>query len=120
MGQSVRYLVGHYDLEIPIYPLMLVEDVEILQSYTTTVEIPAPGHITFSSRQPGSGTLYQLNEKGDQRWVLNLKEHVSRQAYHLQPGSYRVIFRRGDLSATDFTVVKDFRVDSGDTENIGL
>lgn len=120
MGQQERYLVGSYDLEIPIYPLMLVENVEIRQSYTTTVEIPAPGMVTFSSQHPGSGALYQLNEKGDQLWVLNLKSHVSKQSYNLQPGSYRVIFRRNDLKATDFTVVKDFSVDPGDAETIAF
>ena len=64
MGDIGKYIVGKYDLEIPIYPLMLVEDVEIRQSYTTTVEIPAPGYVVFSSQQPGSGALYQLNPEG--------------------------------------------------------
>ena len=118
MGDIGKYLVGTYDLEIPIYPLMLVEDVEIRQSYTTTVEIPAPGYVVFSAQQPGSGTLYQLNPQGDQLWVLNLQENRSSQGYNLQPGSYRVIFRRADLKSTDLTVVRDFRVSPGSTETI--
>ncbi len=120
MGNIGKYRVGRYDLEIPIYPLMIVEDVEIKQSYTTTVEIPAPGFVTFSAQQPGSGTLYQLGERGEQNWVMNLLEHTKIQGFHLQPGTYRVVFRRADLKSTSFCVVRDFQVYSGSTETINL
>ena len=118
MGNSGKYIVGKYDLEIPIYPLMIVEDVEIKQSYTTTVEIPAPGYVTFSAQQPGSGALYQLSPEGAQKWVMNLLETKKSQGFYLQPGSYRVIFRRSDLKSTDFSVVKDFHIDSGSTVTV--
>ena len=118
MGDVGKYIVGEYDLEIPIYPLMIVENVEILQSNTTTVEIPAPGYVTFSSPQPGAGTLYQLTSEGDQVWVLNLLENRKTQGFYLQPGSYRVIFRRGDLKSTNYSHVRDFEVDQGSSETI--
>lgn len=120
MGNIGKYIVGKYDLEIPIYPLMLIKDVEIRQSYTTTVEIPAPGYVEFSSRQPGSGALYQMNETGELLWVLNLQENTTIHSYHLQPGYYRVIFRRADLKATNYTIVKDFIVSQGSTEKISI
>jgi Ca-activated chloride channel family protein len=118
MGHVGKYLVGHYDLEIPIYPLMIVEDVEILQSYTTTVEIPAPGFVTFTAQQPGAGSLYQLNAEGQQIWVMNLQENVKSQGYYLQPGTYRVVFRRADLKSASFSIVRDFKVDQGSSEMI--
>jgi len=118
IGNVGKYLVGSYDLEIPIYPLMVVEDVEIKQSYTTTVEIPAPGHVSFSAQQPGAGALYQLTPEGDQVWVLNLQENSKSQSYLLQPGSYRVVFRRGDIKSTSLTVVRDFHVGQGSSEAI--
>ncbi len=118
MGNVGKYLVGKYDLEIPIYPLMIVKDVEVIQSYTTTVEIPAPGFVTFSAKQPGAGALYQLNPEGDQRWVMNLLESRKSQGYYLQPGSYRVVFRRADLKSTAFSVVRDFEVGEGSSEII--
>ena len=120
MGTLGKYIVGKYDLEIPIYPLMLVEDVEIRQSYTTTVEIPVPGYVIFSAQQAGSGALYQLSPDGDQKWVLNLKENRPSQAYYLQPGSYRVVFRRVDLKSTDLSIVKDFNVSEGSSETISF
>jgi Ca-activated chloride channel family protein len=113
IGNVGKYLVGSYDLEIPIYPLMEVKDVEIRQSYTTTVEIPAPGLITINSKQPGVGSLYQLTSTGNQVWVLNLLEDTKSQEYLLQPGRYRIIFRRGDLRSTSDSMVRDFVVREG-------
>ena len=72
----------------------------------------------FSAQQPGSGALYQLNPEGDQLWVMNLQENRKSQGYYLQPGSYRVIFRRADLKSTDLTIVRDFKCKSGITETI--
>ncbi|MEN8227310.1 MAG: VWA domain-containing protein [Bacteroidota bacterium] len=118
MDNVGKYIVGYYDLEIPIYPLMMVEDVEILQSHTTTVEIPAPGIVTFNSPQPGAGTLYQLTKEGEQIWVMNLLENRKSQTFHLQPGTYRVIFRRSDLKSTSHSVVRDFKVNQGSSETI--
>ncbi|MEZ5070667.1 MAG: VWA domain-containing protein [Bacteroidales bacterium] len=118
MGTLGKYVVGKYDLEIPIYPLMLIHNVEILQSYTTTVEIPQPGYVTFSSQQTGVGALYQLSADGKQKWVLNLQENKNNQGYYLQPGTYRVIFRRSDLKSTNYTLIRDFEIDPGSAENI--
>ena len=99
---------------------MEVKDVEIQQSHTTTVEIPSPGLITFLSRRPGAGSLYKLNEYGDQIWVLNLLENSTDQVFYLQPGSYRVIFRRGDFRSTAQSIVRDFVVSEGSPETIKL
>lgn len=120
MGTSERYLIGKYDIEIPVYPLINEKNVEILQSYTTTVEIPEPGLVIFSSDQPGYGSLYQLSREGDQIWVLNLRERVKSQKIYLQPGSYRVVYRRADLKSTSFTIVRDFNIRSGDSQTINF
>jgi Ca-activated chloride channel family protein len=116
MGTSEKYLVGRYDLEIPVFPLILLSDVEIRQSYTTTVEIPEPGKIHISSRQPGYGSLYRLSEDGRQDWVLNLRSGLTQQEYYLQPGTYRIIFRLANMSSTIYTQVKDFTIRSGISE----
>ncbi len=118
IGNVGKYLVGTYDLEIPIYPLMHIEDVEIKQSYTTTLEIPDPGYVTFSAHQPGSGALYQMTPEGEQVWVMNLLDNRKSQGFYLQPGSYRVVFRRADFKSTSFSLVRDFEVDPGSSESI--
>jgi Ca-activated chloride channel homolog len=118
IGNVGKYLVGRYDLEIPIYPLMEIKNVEIHQSYTTTVEIPAPGLITFSAQHPVVGSLYQLTASGDQVWVLNLLEDRKVQGFYLQPGNYRIISRRGDLKSTSQSITRDFKVREGTPETI--
>lgn len=118
IGNVGKYLVGRYDLEIPIYPLLEVKDVEILQSYTTTVKIPAPGFVTINTQQPGAGSLYQLTASGDQVWVLNLQENRKIQRFYLQPGRYRIVFRRGDFKSTSHSMVRDFVVREGAPETI--
>ncbi len=116
MGKVGKYLVGTYDLEIPIYPLMVIENVEIRQSYTTTVEIPAPGYVSLNALPAGVGTLYQLTKGGGQKWVLNLPENTRNLGYHLQPGSYRVVWRRSGVNSSASTVMRDFKVVSGSYE----
>jgi Ca-activated chloride channel family protein len=118
MGTSERYIVGKYDLEIPVYPLIFLKDVEIRQSYTTTVEIPEPGMIHISSKKPGYGALFRLTPEGDQVWVLNIRPGVSRQDYYLQPGSYRIVFRQADLKDTMFSQIRDFDIRPGLSESV--
>lgn len=120
MGGVEKYIVGNYDLEIPVYPLIFLEDVEILQSYTTTVEIPEPGQLSLNSRKSGYGSLYQLDDLGNQQWVLNIRQGRSKQFYYLQPGSYRVVFRRGDLRSTSDTQIWDFTISSGRSQTINF
>jgi Ca-activated chloride channel family protein len=118
IGTVEKYLVGSYDLMIPIFPVMEIHNLEISQSNTTTVQIPAPGYVTFNTGQPGSGTLYQMLDSGEQRWVMNLQENTRIQSYHLQPGSYRVVFRRDDHKSSSHSMVKDFAVREGRPETI--
>jgi len=118
IGTPEKYLVGSYDLVIPIYPVMEVMGLEVSQSNTTTVEIPAPGYVTFNTGQPGAGTLYQMNASGEQLWVMNLQENTRSQSYYLQPGQYRVVFRRDDHKSSSYSTVKDFTVKEGIPESI--
>jgi len=118
MGTSERYIVGKYDLEIPVYPMYILKDVVVGQSSTTTVEIPEPGTLHINNRKPGYGALYKITEEGDQVWVLNLRPGVNVQYYDLQPGMYRLVYRQADLKATMFTRVRDFQIRSGLAEVI--
>jgi Ca-activated chloride channel family protein len=118
IGTVEKYLVGSYDLLIPIFPAMKIEGLEISQSNTTTLEIPDPGYITFNTGQPGAGTLYQMTAPGEQEWVMSLRENTRVQSYHLQPGSYRIVFRRDDHKSSSHSMVKDFTVKEGRAETI--
>jgi Ca-activated chloride channel family protein len=119
VGRTEKYIIGQYDLEIPTIPHLNINDIEILQSHTTTIEIPEPGTVTFNSKSPGSGSLYLLKGK-DQEFVMNLNPNVRQQAYFIQPGFYRVVFRATNMKETIYTHSTEFEVESGESAVIDL
>jgi hypothetical protein len=50
--------------------------------------------------------------------VMNLCENTRVQSYNLQPGTYRVVFRRDDHKSSSYSMVKDFIVREGRPETI--
>jgi len=119
-GTVGKYLVGTYDLLIPIYPKMEIQGLEIKQSTTTTVDIPAPGYVTFNPGQRGTGSLYHLNPSGQQIWVMNLLENTKTQGYYLQPGTYQVVFRRNDHKSSSYTTIRNITVKEGSPQTINF
>ncbi len=118
MGTVEKYLTGKYDLEIPVFPFIRLENVEILQSYTTTVDIPEPGLVNINSANTGYGSLYQLNREGGQTWVTNLRAGVKNQKLYLQPGTYRIVYRRADFKSSAYSIIREFKIDSGITVSL--
>lgn len=117
IGKVEKYLNGKYDVEIPIIPRLIIKNVEILESHTTTIEIPQPGTITFNGTSNGYGSLY-LMEGNDQRWVYNLNPALRQQVIMLQPGIYKLVFRSASSKSSSYTVVKNFEVLPGDVLTI--
>lgn len=112
IGKIEKYLTGKYDLEIPVIPRLIIRDVEILQSHTTTIEVPQPGSITFTGSTNGFGSLYFM-EDNQQKWVHNLNPALRAQTLLLQPGLYKLVFRSAASKTSSLTVVKNFEVTPG-------
>ncbi len=119
VGQIEKYIIGKYDVEIPTIPRIYINDIEILQSHTTILEIPEPGTLTFNAKFPGHGSLYVLRGN-DQEFLMNLNSTLRQQAYYMQPGYYRVTFRNGKVKKTLKTNVIEFEVNSGESTVIDL
>jgi Ca-activated chloride channel family protein len=118
--QTEKYLIGKYDIEIPVIPRIYISKVEISQSATTTVKIPQPGLITFIMTSPGFGSIY-LKEKGkDLQWVYNLKSDTRNEIVSMQPGTYVAVFRPGGAKSTLYTVTKTFEVSPGTSKAVEL
>lgn len=119
MNDKEKYLIGRYDLEFPTVPKILLSDVEIRQSHTTTVEIPRPGIVTFISTSEGFGSIYM--EKGEEIvWVANLDNRKSNQSLAIQPGTYLAVFRSGNSKNTFSTITKKFEVRAGGSSAVKL
>ena len=119
VGRTVKYLVGKYDIEIPILPKLVIEDIEIKQSHTTTVEIMRPGIATLVKTTTGYGSLY-LMKGTEQEWIYNIDPNVRNETIILQPGTYRIVYRAKDAKSILYTVVKTFEIKSGSSIAIDL
>jgi Ca-activated chloride channel family protein len=118
--QTEKYLTGSYDVEILCLPRILVNDIDVRQSYTTTVEMPLPGIAVIQKSTNGYGSLY-LEDKTQLTWLYNLRDNQQQQeTLYLQPGSYRVVFRSKYANQSSYTVEKSFKVESGQTVNLKL
>ncbi len=110
--EKTKYIIGNYDLEILTLPRTYIDDVEIKQSHTTTIEIPQPGVATFSKQGHGYGSVYFIR-KNELELVARLDEKKERQSLILQPGEYVAVFRPKAARQSVFTVKQNFRVVSG-------
>jgi Ca-activated chloride channel homolog len=118
--QVEKYLTGRYDVEVLCLPRILVKDVEIAQSHTTTVEIPVPGMAVIQRTTNGYGSVYS-EDKNRLTWLYNLKDNPQQQEnLYLQPGKYRVVFRSKFSTRSEATTEKSFVVEAGQTVNVKL
>ena len=117
---EVKYRTGYYDLEVLCLPRIYIDNVELGQSRTTTVEIPMPGIVVINKTTQGYGSLYQLKDN-KLEWIYNLRDgSANQESLILQPGRYKVIFRPKNSSRSIYTVERVFTVESGRTTNLKL
>ncbi len=118
--QVEKYITGFYDVEVLCLPRIKVDNVDIRQSHTTTVEIPLPGIAVIQKTTNGYGSLYQDNPEG-LVWLYNLRDNPQQQeTLYLQPGNYKVVFRSKYANQSSYTVEKSLKVESGQTVNLKL
>jgi len=118
-GQTEKYIIGDYNLEILCLPRIYIDNINIAQSSTTTVEIPVPGIAVIQKSAQGHGSLYV--ERDDELvWIYNFRENPVQESLILQPGRYRVVFRAKYASRAMFTIEKRFRITSGKTTNVKI
>ena len=120
MYEEEKYLVGKYDIEIPVLPRIKLYNVDIKQSHTTTMEIPRPGLVTFLKSSTGFGSVYLRKSNTDETWIYNLDNKVKNETILLQPGTYRVVYRAQNAKQTLYTVNKTFDVREGSSVPIQL
>ncbi|MFI5164315.1 MAG: VWA domain-containing protein [Bacteroidia bacterium] len=114
-----KYLVGKYDLEILTLPRIMLPNVDIGQSKTTTIEIPQAGNVVIYKPAPGPASIY-LEDNNKLVWVHNLNGVNTQENLILQPGRYRVIYRPQNTKESVYTVEKKFTVDSGGSVQVKL
>jgi Ca-activated chloride channel family protein len=119
VNNTDKYLVGKYDLEILTLPRTNVQ-VEVSQSSTIHVDIPAPGIFNYRSFNTLVAQLFVFRENGSVEWVCNLDESFRNGSLYLQPGNYKLVYRPKQLKSSAYTVEKIFRINSNKTTTINL
>jgi Ca-activated chloride channel family protein len=114
-----RLLTGKYDLEVLSLPRVLIPDVEVSQSKTTTIQIPDPGIANVQMNAPGYGQLL-LVEKNKTKWLYDLNENFTRENIVLQPGNYMIVFRSKSAKETIYSITREFRIESGQGTQVKL
>ena len=119
VGTEEKYLIGKYDLEIPILPKLKVEDIEIKPNHTTRINIPRPGLVNLLVNTSGIGSLFVLRD-GAMEWVYNADVNKRAESLLLQPGTYRYVFRPLNSRKSIYTIEKQFVVKPGGSESIRM
>jgi len=116
---SMRFLIGKYDLEVLSLPRLYIDNVDVSQSKTTTVQIPNPGIATIITNGPGYGSVY-VEEGNKLKWIYNMDSEKTRESLILLPGKYRVVYRAKNAREAKYTIEKTFRITSGGSQNVQL
>jgi Ca-activated chloride channel family protein len=119
VNTTEKYITGSYDLEILTLPRIYVTDVEIKQNYTTKIQIPNPGLITFVRQSLGFGSIYIINN-GKMEWVYNLSPYLTKETLKLQPGNYIVEFRLKSMIDSKSTIQQEFKVISNGSQLVRI
>ena len=115
-----KLLVGHYDLEILTTPKTYMRNVPIAQHETQRITLDAPGLLNVQTGANGIGSVYQVNDQGQQRWACNLDPEATRHTVPLQPGRYKLVYRSENAAGSKFTEIRKFTIRSGGTVSLKL
>lgn len=118
-GQTEKYLVGKYDIEVLTLPRINLENIDVSQSKTTIIEIPQAGALNISKPSEGFGSLY-VEEGNKLVFVCNMQEIGLQELVTLQPGNYRAEWRSKNSKESIYTVERRFKIESGTTTSVRL
>ncbi|MBA3663893.1 MAG: VWA domain-containing protein [Bacteroidetes bacterium] len=120
LNYTDKYITGKYDIEILTLPRINVNQAEVEQSKTKTIEIPNAGMLQVKSLESGDGCiLIKRNATDKLEWVCNLSAQTI-QTYYLQPGNYVVTWRARSLKGSIYTIEKRFSITSDNQTIIEL
>lgn len=115
-GERLKVLAGAYDLVFHTSPPTRVEAVKVLDGVVAPVKIPMPGMVNLQVAQAGYGAI--LTASGDVVHKFDVGNPSGQ--YHLQPGSYRLVYRARTASSTDFSIVRAFTVEPGTSQTLNI
>lgn len=117
--QQQKLIVGQYDVEILTLPRIIIQKNDVRQSNIHTIKIPSPGTLFIRKSEKGFGSIYTDDGKRVE-WVYNLNPEQPYEQIKLQPGNYKLLFRKEAENKTLKTIEKNFEIKSGQSINLQL
>lgn len=118
-GDGYKYREGRYEIETFTLPKRILQ-VTIEGDKTQTFSLPPTGLVNINTLLKGIGTLFEVLDSGETRWICHLNATTSMHSYNLLPGRYRIAFRTHQAAGSKFTAIKNFEVKSGQTLNLNM
>jgi Ca-activated chloride channel homolog len=118
-GEVYRYLEGDYELETLTMPRRIF-NISLKADQTQAVTLPSTGLVNINTISKGIGSLFEVLETGESKWVCHLDDGVIQQSFNLLPGKYKVAFRARQAGGSKYTAIKNFELKSGQTLNLNM
>ena len=119
INTTEKFLTGKYDLTFLTLPRTIIPNVDVSQSHTTTIQIPAPGLLTVVHNLQGYGAIFITTSNGLEK-IYELKENPGSEMIALQPGTYRLVYKSKFAKKSIDTIDKTFTITSGQNSTITL
>ncbi len=114
-----RYLQGQYEVETLTLPRRIFH-ISLEADKTITITLPSTGAVNINTLVVGYGSVFEILETGESKWVCTLDETKSRHFFNLLPGTYKIAFRARRSTGSKYTAVKNFEVTAGQTLNVRM
>jgi Ca-activated chloride channel family protein len=117
---SEKYLVGKYDLQVLTLPPTYINDVDISQFKTTTIELPTPGIANLVKKYDVYGGIFLMKKDETQEKIYELNADAKAELLALSPGSYVLIYRPKHAKTMNKSKTIEFQINSGESISLNL
>ena len=118
-NSTIKYIVDDYKVELLTLPRITQESVNVLQNKTTTLQVQQPGKLNIVTRNKYVAGIYRRHN-GSLELVKNLTLKTNQNITVLQPGDYKLIYRKASVKESITTKTKEFTIKSGEMKHINL
>jgi Mg-chelatase subunit ChlD len=118
-GTQEKYLAGKYDLEVMSLPRLYLNDIEVKENSSTTIEIPQIGTVQIVKPEATLATLFVKDSKKGLLMVQTIGEGT-KQTIGLLPGEYQIVARETNGKKATQTITKEFKIESNQITTVTL
>ncbi len=119
LNTTISYLIGTYDIDILTTPMISMEQIDILQSQTKTINVTNPGMLQVN-KAAGYLYIYKKSATNKLERIYTIDANTNKETVSLQPGHYELIFRAKASTTSKSSVSKKVTIVSGVSTSINF